>query len=146
MSEGFWPNFDQINISHRRPCSLWIVNLLTWQKAPEGGYDEKSWEMACNWLMMTSSGDDNRPSGSLGLLTDKTKKKIKKINWWQSKKPPSLRLRGLTRHRLSQHTSQVAIRLELIPVPVAWSDYSIGVFLTPLWMRCYSIVGLPSRH
>ena len=34
--------------------------------------------MACNWLMMTSSGDDNRPSGSLGLLTDKTKKKNKK--------------------------------------------------------------------
>ena len=35
--------------------------------------------MACNWLMMTSSGDDNRPSGSLGLLTDKTiKKKINK--------------------------------------------------------------------
>ena len=31
--------------------------------------------MACNWLMMTSSGDDNRPSGNLGLLTDKTKKK-----------------------------------------------------------------------
>ena len=30
--------------------------------------------MACNWLMMTSSGDDNSPSGSLGLLTDKTKK------------------------------------------------------------------------
>ena len=30
--------------------------------------------MARNWLMMTSSGDDNRPSGSLGLLTDKTKK------------------------------------------------------------------------
>ena len=30
--------------------------------------------MACNWLMMTSSGDDNKPSGSLGLLTDKTKK------------------------------------------------------------------------
>ena len=28
--------------------------------------------------MMTSSGDDNRPSGSLGLLTDKTTKK--KIN------------------------------------------------------------------
>ena len=73
--------------------------------------------MACNWLMMTSSGDDNSPSGSLGLLTDKTKKKIKKknkpkaeqetaqpraarfkkkkINRRQSKKPPSLRLRGL---------------------------------------------------
>ena len=30
--------------------------------------------MACNWLMMTSSGDNNWPSGSLGLLTDKTKK------------------------------------------------------------------------
>ena len=34
--------------------------------------------MACNWLMMTSSGDDNRPSGSLGLLTNKTKKKNNK--------------------------------------------------------------------
>ena len=33
--------------------------------------------MACNRLMMTSSGDDNRPSGSLGLLTDKTKKKTR---------------------------------------------------------------------
>ena len=31
--------------------------------------------MTYNWLMMTSSGDDNRPSGSLGLLTDKTTKK-----------------------------------------------------------------------
>ena len=41
--------------------------------------------MAYNWLMMTSSGDDNRPSGSLGLLTDKTTKK--KINRKQSKKP-----------------------------------------------------------
>ena len=30
--------------------------------------------MAFNWLMMTSSGDDNWPSGSLGLLTDKTTK------------------------------------------------------------------------
>ena len=74
MSEGFWLNFDQINISHRRPFSVWIVNLLTWQNAPEGRYDEKSWEMAYNWLMMTSSGDDNWPRGSLGLLTDKTKK------------------------------------------------------------------------
>ena len=34
--------------------------------------------MAYNWLMMTSSGDDNWPSGSLGLLTDKTTKKKKK--------------------------------------------------------------------
>ena len=34
--------------------------------------------MAYNWLMMTSSGDDNRPSGSLGLLTDKTTKKKNK--------------------------------------------------------------------
>ena len=30
--------------------------------------------MAYNWLMMTSSGDDNWPSESLGLLTDKTTK------------------------------------------------------------------------
>ena len=30
--------------------------------------------MACNWLMMTSSGDNNWPRGSLGLLADKTKK------------------------------------------------------------------------
>ena len=30
--------------------------------------------MAYNWLMMTSSGDDNWSSESLGLLTDKTKK------------------------------------------------------------------------
>ena len=34
--------------------------------------------MAYNWLMMTSSGDDNWPSGSLGLLTDKTTKKKNK--------------------------------------------------------------------
>ena len=33
--------------------------------------------MAYNWLMMTSSGDDNWPSGSLGLLTNKTKNKNK---------------------------------------------------------------------
>ena len=30
--------------------------------------------MAYNWLMMTSSSDDNWPRGSLGLLTDKTTK------------------------------------------------------------------------
>ena len=30
--------------------------------------------MGYKWLMMTSSGDNNWPSGSLGLLTDKTKK------------------------------------------------------------------------
>ena len=30
--------------------------------------------MAYNWLMMTSSSDDNWPSGSLGLPTNKTKK------------------------------------------------------------------------
>ena len=34
--------------------------------------------MAYNWLMTTSSGDDNWPSGSLGLLTDKTNKKNNK--------------------------------------------------------------------
>ena len=64
--------------------------------------------------MMTSSGDNNWPSGSFGLLTYKTKKLKKnkpkaeketaqptaarfkkKINRTQSKKPHSLRLRGL---------------------------------------------------
>ena len=49
---GILSNFDQINVSHRRPCSVWIVNLLTWQNAPEGGYDVKSREMAYNWLMI----------------------------------------------------------------------------------------------
>ena len=34
--------------------------------------------MAYNWLMKASSGDDNRPSGSLGMLTDKTTKKKNK--------------------------------------------------------------------
>ena len=64
--------------------------------------------MACNWLMMTSFGDDDRPSGSLGLLTDKTKKKKKnKINRRQSKKPPSLRLRGLiNKPKAEQETAQ----------------------------------------
>ena len=30
--------------------------------------------MACNWLMMTSFGDDMWPSENVGLLTDKKKK------------------------------------------------------------------------
>ena len=129
MSEGFWPNFDQINISHRRPCSLWIVNLLTWQKAPEGGFDEKSWEMACNWLMMTSSGDDNRPSGSLGLLTDKTKKN-KSFNKRKNRALLTLRRsqkhyeifsnnvfrKNVTRKQLRSETIEIArFRVGLVP-------------------------------
>ena len=50
----FWPNK---HFFHRRPFSSWIVNLLTWQNNPEGGYDEKTWEMVYNWLMMTSSAE-----------------------------------------------------------------------------------------
>ena len=65
--------------------------------------------MACNWLMMTSSGDNNWPKelrnglqladddiirGGLDIVTDK-----KKINRRQSKKPPSLWLRGLKMSR-----------------------------------------------
>ena len=47
--------------------------------------------MAYNWLMMTSSGDDNRPSGSLGLLTDKTtKKKINKPKAEQETAQPTV--------------------------------------------------------
>ena len=33
------------------------VNSLTWQNPPERGYDENTWEMACNWLIMTSSAE-----------------------------------------------------------------------------------------
>ena len=51
--------------------------------------------MACNWLMMTSSGDDNSPSGSLGLLTDKTKKN-KTFN--NRKNCALLTLRGSQKH------------------------------------------------
>ena len=46
--------------------------------------------MAYNWLMMTSSGDDNRPSGSLGLLTDKTTKKKNKNKTFNKRKNRAL--------------------------------------------------------
>ena len=46
--------------------------------------------MACNWLMMTSSGEDNWP-WEFGSAHRQKKKKNRR----QSKKPPSLRLRGL---------------------------------------------------
>ena len=45
---------------------FWIVNSLTWQNSAEGGYDEKSWEIACDRLMVTSSSDHIWPSGSSG--------------------------------------------------------------------------------
>ena len=67
--------------------------------------------MAYNWLMMTSSGDDNRPSGSLGLLTDKTTKKKIKINRRQSTKPPSLRLRGLKKNKPKVKHDRARLRL-----------------------------------
>ena len=56
--------------------------------------------MAYNWLMMTSSGDDKLAEwdiicGGLDKVTEKTKKKI---NRRQSKKPPSLQLRGLKKN------------------------------------------------
>ena len=37
-------------------------------------------KMACNWLMMTSSSDNNWPSGSSGRVTDKTTKSKLKAN------------------------------------------------------------------
>ena len=55
--------------------------------------------MAYNWLMMTSSGDDNRPSGSLGLLTDKTTKKKKQNKTFNKRKNRAL----LTFRRLQKH-------------------------------------------
>ena len=39
------------------PFFVLTVNSLTWQNPPEGGYDEKNWNMACNWLIMTSSAE-----------------------------------------------------------------------------------------
>ena len=48
--------------------------------------------MACNWLM-TSSGDDNKPSGSLGLLTDKTKKKNKPKAEQETAQPTAARFK-----------------------------------------------------
>ena len=78
-----------------------------------GGYDEKSGEMACNWLMMTSSGDNNGRVGVWVCSPTKLKipkaeqetaqptaarfKKNNKINRRQRKKPPSLWLGGLMR-------------------------------------------------
>ena len=55
--------------------------------------------MACNWLMMTSSGDDNRPSGSLGLLTDKTTKKKNENKTFNKRKNRAL----LTVRRSQKH-------------------------------------------
>ena len=55
--------------------------------------------MAYNWLMMTSSGDDNRPSGSLGLLTDKTTKKKNKNKTFNKRKNRAL----LTVRRSQKH-------------------------------------------
>ena len=54
-----------------------------------GGYDEKSWEMACNWLMMTSSGDNN--GRVRAWVCSPTKLKIPKAE----QETPSLQLRGL---------------------------------------------------
>ena len=51
--------------------------------------------MACNWLMMTSSGDDKWPSWSLGLLTDKTEKTRR---FKKRKKRALLTLRRLQKH------------------------------------------------
>ena len=131
MSKGFWPNFDQVNISHRRPCSAWIVNLLTWQKAPEGGYDEKSWEMACNWLMMTSSGDDNRPSGSLGLLTDKTKKKNKK-----NKPKAEQETAQPTAARFNDKKFTVDYKISWCFKAMKWIKFLIYPYISSLYLFC----------
>ena len=76
--------------------------------------------MACNWLMMTSSGDDNRPSGSLGLLTDKTKKN-KTFN--KRKNRALLTLRSSQKHHkifsnnvLRKNITRKQLRLETIEI------------------------------
>ena len=85
--------------------------------------------MACNWLMMTSSGDDNRPSGSLGLLTDKTKKN-KSFNKRKNRALLTLRRsqkhyeifsnnvfrKNVTRKQLRSETIEIArFRVGLVP-------------------------------
>ena len=146
ISNRDWPNFDQINISYRQPCSFWIVNLLTWQNAPEGGYDEKSWEMACNWLMVTSFGDNNWPSGPGVWFCSLTKLKKKIINRRQSKKPPSLQLRGL----ITATSTNLTVLKEHFDTHFQWkgcgtqhSQWSgtLGVKYNqfgPRWMHSYS--------
>ena len=59
--------------------------------------------MACNWLMMTSSAAHPRRFGYSHRQNYK-----KKINRRQSKKPPSLRLRGLKKNKpkAEQETAQ----------------------------------------
>ena len=54
--------------------------------------------MAYNWLMMTSSGDDNWPRGSLGLLTDKTTKKKNNKSFNKRKNRALLSLRRSQKH------------------------------------------------
>ena len=78
--------------------------------------------MAYNLLMMTSSGDDNRPSGNLGLLTDKTtKKKNKTFN--KRKSRALLTLRRSQKHHeifsnnvLRKNITRKQLRLETIEI------------------------------
>ena len=80
--------------------------------------------MAYNWLMMTSSGDDNRPSGSLGLLTDKTTKKKNKNKTFNKRKNRALlTLRRSQKHYeifsnnvLRKNVNRKQLRLETIEI------------------------------
>ena len=76
--------------------------------------------MAYDWLMMTSSGDDNRPSGSLGLLTYKTIKKTKTFN--KRKNRALLTFRRLQKHYeifsnnvLRKNITRKQFRVNLVP-------------------------------
>ena len=78
--------------------------------------------MAYNWLMMTSSGDDNRPSGSLGLLTDKTTKKKINKTFNKRKNRALLTFRRLQKHYeifsnnvLRKNITRKQFRVNLVP-------------------------------
>ena len=49
--------------------------------------------MAHNWLMMTSSGDDNWPSGTSSAVTDKTEKKNKPKAEQETAQPTAARFK-----------------------------------------------------
>ena len=65
--------------------------------------------MACNWLRMTSSGDDIWPSGRAGLLTDKRTKNKPKAE----QEPRSYKLLHALRDDVYIHTTDCSLHFVL---------------------------------
>ena len=76
--------------------------------------------MACNWLMVTSFGDNNWLSGPGVWVYSPTKLK-KKINRRQSKKPPSLQLHGLITNFDDMGTLNISF-------PYSWFSCDVIIF------------------